>query len=79
MEETACGISKEDGPPSLPTADWTRVRLAYDETTGRVSVEVNGSRNPSLEAVDLSLGAGRVGIGSFFETGWFRNAKITGE
>jgi hypothetical protein len=72
-------ISKEDGPPSLPTADWTRVRLAYDETTGRVSVEVNGSRNPSLEAVDLSLGAGRVGIGSFFETGWFRNAKITGE
>jgi hypothetical protein len=55
------------------------VRLAYDETAGRVSVEVNGSRNPSLEAVDLSLGTGRVGIGSFFETGWFRNVKITGE
>jgi hypothetical protein len=40
---------------------------------------VNGKRNPSLEAVDLSLRHGRVGLGSFDETGDFRNVKITGE
>lgn len=72
-------ISSLDGPASLPTNDWTPVKLVFDGETGKVYVEVNGKRNPSLEAVDMSLRWGRVGLGSFNETGDFRNVKITGE
>jgi len=72
-------ISPLDGPPSLPTRDWTPVRLIFDGDSGRCIVEVNGKRNPSLEAVDLSLRFGRVGLGSFDETGDFRNVRIRGQ
>jgi hypothetical protein len=72
-------ISPLDGPEALPTQEWTPVKLVFDGDAGRCYVEVNGKRNPSLEAVDLSLRHGRVGMGSFDETGDFRNVKITGE
>ncbi|MGQ9633457.1 MAG: hypothetical protein ACUVXB_04355 [Bryobacteraceae bacterium] len=72
-------ISLLDGPPSLPTQDWTPVRLIFDGDRGRCTVEVNGKRSPSLEAVDLSLRYGRVGLGSFDETGDFRNVRIRGQ
>lgn len=72
-------ISLLDGPPSLPSQEWTPVRLVFDGDSGRCYVEVNGKRNPSLEAVDLSLRFGRVGLGSFDETGSFRNVRIRGK
>jgi hypothetical protein len=71
-------ISSLEGPESLPTQDWTPVKLVFDGESGRCYVEVNGKRNPSLEAVDLSLRWGRVGLGSFDETGDFRNVRVTG-
>jgi hypothetical protein len=72
-------ISSLEGPGSLPTQDWTPVRLVFDGETGKCYVEVNGKRNPSLEAADLSLRWGRVGLGSFDETGDFRNVRVSGE
>jgi len=74
-------ISTLDGPPSFAgeTPEWTPVRLVFDGDTGRCSVTVAGQSNPSLEAVDLSLRWGRVGLGSFNETGDFRNIRVTGE
>lgn len=72
-------ISKGIGPGSLPTREWTKVKLDYDAKSGRVDVLVDGKPYPSLEGVDLSLGAGKVGLGSFFETGEFRNVKISGK
>lgn len=72
-------ISRAEGAGSLPSRDdWYRVKLSYDAATGIVGVTVNGQAQPALEAVDLSLGSGKVGIGSFFETALFRNVKITG-
>lgn len=72
-------ISKDDGPGSLPTEDWVKVKVVHDGRTGRVHAEVDGKKFPSLEAVDMSVTEGRVGLGSFFETGAFRRVKITGE
>jgi hypothetical protein len=72
-------ISPQDGPSSFTEQEWTPVKLVFDGEKGAAYVEVNGRRNPSLEAVDLSLQWGRVGLGSFNETGDFRNVKITGE
>lgn len=74
-------ISALDGPASFTTnaEEWTPVKFVFDGDSGKVYVEVNGKRNPSLEAVDLSLRWGRIGLGSFNETGDFRKVKITGE
>ena len=72
-------ISPLDGPASFDTAEWTPVKLVFDGDAGRCYVEVNGKRNASLEAVDLSLQWGRVGLGSFNETGDFRNVRVSGE
>jgi hypothetical protein len=54
------------------------VQLTHDASTGIVGVSINGKTPRAFEAVDLSLGAGRVGLGSFFNTAQFRNVKITG-
>ena len=72
-------ISPQREPPSFPESNqWYRVRLTHDAATGIVAVTVNGREVPGLNAVDLSLGPGRVGLGSFDEKGEFRNVKITG-
>jgi hypothetical protein len=72
-------ISSEDGPATLRSEEWHKVRLLYDGTTGRVDVWVDGETSPSMRAVDLSLGAGRFGIGSFFDMATFRNLKVSAE
>lgn len=72
-------MSSLEGPASFTTQDWTPVKLVWDGSTGHCYVEVGGKRNPSLEATDMSLRWGRIGLGSFDETGDFRNVKVTGE
>jgi hypothetical protein len=69
-------ISKAIGAGSLPTTAWTKVKLVYDSNTGRIVVEVGGRKFPSLDAVDVSLTSGKIGLGSFFETAQFRNLKV---
>jgi hypothetical protein len=72
-------ISSPLGPPSFPVNHrWYHVVLTHDGRTGTVNVDVDGKPVPSLRAVDLSLPGGKVGIGSFDETGEFKNVRITG-
>ncbi|MEJ7605304.1 MAG: hypothetical protein WKF37_03335, partial [Bryobacteraceae bacterium] len=71
-------ISSERGPAALPSADeWYQVKVDYDGVTGTVTAKINGADLPALKAVDMSLGSGKVGIGSFFQTAFFRNVKIS--
>ena len=58
------------------TKRWYHVRLIYDGQTGAVQVIVDGQSVPALHAVDLSLRAGKVAVGSFDETGDFKSIKI---
>ncbi len=70
-------ISSERGPAAFALSGrWYHVELTHKVATGRVSVKVDGRAIPALDAVDLSLGPGKVGLGSFNETGEFRNVKI---
>ncbi|MFL6350574.1 MAG: hypothetical protein ACJ74Z_01805 [Bryobacteraceae bacterium] len=72
-------ISSEAGPAAFPASNrWYHVRLTHDGKSGSVDVTVNGRSIPALHAIDLSLRSGRVGIGSFDETGDFKNVKIRG-
>lgn len=70
-------ISPLEGPGSLPTGGWHAVRMRYDAASGMVQAWVDGKTSPSLKAVDLSLGAGRIGLGSFFNTASFRRFRLT--
>jgi len=73
-------ISSEQGPAAFSEKGrWHHVKLTHDARTGRVSVTVNDEAMPAIEAVDMSLGGGRVGIGSFDETGEFKNISIAAE
>ena len=71
-------ISSLAGPSTLPTEDWTPVKLKYDAKNGRVQVWAAGVSSPSMIGVDLRVGAGRVGLGSFFDSGDFRRLKVKG-
>jgi hypothetical protein len=56
---------------------WHRVRLERNVTTGAIRVFVDDDKTPALSAVDRTLTAGRVGVGSFDETGEFRAIAVT--
>jgi hypothetical protein len=55
---------------------WHRVRLERDVTSGAIRVFVDDDKTPALTAVDRTLAWGRVGVGSFDETGEFRNIQV---
>ncbi|MGH9372721.1 MAG: hypothetical protein ACRD15_14435 [Vicinamibacterales bacterium] len=57
---------------------WHRVRLERDTATGRIAVFFDDHDTPVLTATDKTLTWGRVGVGSFDETGEFRNIEVTG-
>jgi len=57
---------------------WHRARLERDVTTGRIAVFFGNDTDPVLSTVDKTLTWGRVGVGSFDETGEFRNVEVTG-
>lgn len=70
-------ISPAKGPGTLLTEDWLKVKVRYDASKGLVECWVNGQTTPALKGIDLSLGAGRIGLGSFFDVATFRNFKLT--
>ena len=71
-------ISSERGPAGFSAKGrWHHVKLTHDVAAGTVDVIVDGQAIPALHAVDLSLGAGKIGPGSFDETGEFKNVTIT--
>jgi hypothetical protein len=72
-------ISSREGPATLGGSNWQKVRLVYDGRSGKVEIFVDGKTSPSMRATETRLGAGRVGIGSFFDLGEFRNLRISGE
>jgi hypothetical protein len=71
-------ISSPRGPAAFPANQrWHHAVLTHDVASGKVGVTVDGVAIPALQAVDLSLGPGQAGIGSFDETAVFRNVRIT--
>lgn len=69
-------ISSDAGARVWSKADWTPVRVVYDASKNLVETWVRGEKNVSLRGVDLSLGHGRIGLGSFFNTVSVRNFRI---
>ncbi len=68
-----------DSAPALPSEDWHTARIVREVATSRIAVYMDGEAEPRFEAVDPGLRFGRIGLGSFDETGAFDNLKLTGE
>jgi hypothetical protein len=64
--------------PQLRDQAWHHVALERDGATGRVRIFVDQSTNPAWDLVDTTIRSGRVGFGSFDDTGEFKNISIAG-
>ena len=70
-------ISAREGRAAFSVINqWFHIKLVWDGATGEVQGFVDGQAVPALHAVDLSLNQGRAGIGSFDETGDFKNVTV---
>jgi hypothetical protein len=63
--------------PELRDQQWHHVRVERDGDSGLIEVYVDHAETPALRAIDSTIPAGRVGFGSFDDTGEFRNIVIT--
>jgi len=70
----------DDGtaPPQLKDRAWHRARLERDGSSGRIEIFVDDSKAAVLKATDTTIPSGRVGLGSFDDTGEFRNLSVAG-
>jgi glucose/arabinose dehydrogenase len=64
--------------PSIADAAYHRVRLVHLPATGEIAVYVDGRIDPVMTAVDRTFTSGRVGFGSFDNTGRIRDLRVTG-
>lgn len=58
---------------------WTGFRLVRDPASGSIDVFRADQKTPVLRAQDRTLATGRVGFGSFDDTGEFREIVIEGQ
>ncbi|WP_231934429.1 hypothetical protein [Botrimarina colliarenosi] len=58
------------------TDGWHTVRLERHPATGRIAVYFDDLTTPLMETTDTTLGAGRVGIGSFDDCDAFDDVRV---
>jgi hypothetical protein len=58
---------------------WHRLRVTRTVSTGRIEVFADDMREPIMVATDTTIPSGRVGVGSFDDTGEFRDIRVTGD
>jgi hypothetical protein len=56
--------------------NWHRARVERNSATGSIAVYIDDDTPPALSVADKTLRTGRVGFGSFDETGEFRNLVV---
>ena len=64
--------------PAVTDRAWHDIVVRHRPATGEIAVYVDGSRDPLMTARDTTFGSGRVGFGSFDNTGRLRSLKVTG-
>jgi hypothetical protein len=73
-------VRLDDGTadPRLQDADWHEVRVVRDADKGTIDVYFDRDKTPILHAQDRALKKGRVGFGSFDDTGAFTDIVVEG-
>jgi len=62
---------------ALPDANWHKVRVQRDATSGWIKVFVDDEPQPRFSVVDNTFKCGQVGLGSFDETGDFTEFELS--
>lgn len=70
-------IAGTEAAPALPDTHWHTVRVVRDVVSGTIKVFVDKDLQPRFAVVDKTLKCGRVGLGSFDETGDFTDFRLT--
>ena len=63
-------------PARLMDQAWHRIRLERQSARGTINVFFGDDPTPLLSTTDRTLGSGRIGVGSFDETGEFRAFEV---
>jgi hypothetical protein len=69
--------SRTSGTPW--TDGWHRVRLVRNVSTGLIQVFFDDMERPVMTAHDRTFGHGRIGVGSFDDTGMFDDLDVRGK
>ena len=56
--------------------DWHDIRLVREHSSGKIEVFVNDMKKPIMRAIDKTFDWGRIGFGSFDDTGRVRNIRL---
>jgi hypothetical protein len=71
-------IDERSERPALKDRAWHQARLVRTPATGRIEVFVDGDTEPIMTATDRTIPSGRMGVGSFDDTGAFRAIRVQG-
>lgn len=71
-------IDDRSDRPALTDRAWHTARLVHTASTGRLEVFVDSETTPIMTATDRSIPSGRLGVGSFDDTGAFRGIRVQG-
>lgn len=70
-------IAGLEAAPALPDTKWHTVRVERNVKAGTIRIFVDNQAKPLFSVVDRTFLCGRVGMGSFDETGDFTDVKLT--
>lgn len=76
--EPRVSIAKERTEGTPWTDGWHKVRLVRDTVEGTIAVYFDDMETPIMTTEDSTFGVGRIGVGSFDDSGQFRNIRIWG-
>jgi hypothetical protein len=71
-------IAGQGSAPVLPDHNWHEVRIVRRVATGEMEVYADQDPRPRFRHVDASFRFGRIGLGSFDETGDFDDFRLEG-
>ena len=71
-------IDERSERSALKDRAWHTARLVRTPATGRIEVFVDGETAPIMTATDRTIPSGRMGVGSFDDTGAFRAIRVPG-
>lgn len=71
-------VSTKTTPGTVWDDEWHHARIVRDAETGKIEVFFDDMKNPVMTAVDKTFTTGRVGVGSFDDTGQFDQIALYG-
>lgn len=72
-------IAGTEAAPALPDKNWHTIRVQRNVDSGSIKVFVDAETQPRFEVVDHTFNCGRVGLGSFDETGDFTDVHLVSQ